>query len=487
MSELDVSSDRLTVRLATNSLIQAGGSFLASAIAFFTFVAITRGLGPDAFGQLTAATAFLFIPTVLAEAGLSAAVLRQISANPEETDHAIRASFPFRTFVSAGAILLAVAIGLAAPFPHLTKVAIVISSVGSLFTLMTLNLVPVFQAKLQMHWSVMSTIAGRLLTLVLTLGALAAGFGFKAVVLAQVIGLGLIFVLHVLIVRRHVSLRPIVDTAYWRSLVAGSFALGLAIALSQIYFRIDAVLLALLTNAYEVGLYGAAYKFLEISYFVVTAIVTSVFPPLARFVATGDPRARPLVQRAFDVLIAAAAPITVTLAVFATPIILATAGPEFREGADALRILSPYVLFSFVGGLFFHVLIVCGRDRVLLAAASGILVANVALNLAFIPLYGFRAAATISVITEALVLVPLALTVRRRGLAPGLRYVPTVAGAALLMAGVGLVTPGPAIVAMIASALVYAVVLLSLPGTARNVFFRSLVPAARRLVTGAAR
>ena len=32
-----------------------------------------------------------------------------------------------------------------------------------------------------------------------------------------------------------------------------------------------------------------------------------------------------------------------------------------------------------------------------------------------------------------------------------------------------------------------AVVLLSLPGTARTVFFRSLVPAARRLVTGAAR
>jgi O-antigen/teichoic acid export membrane protein len=414
-------------------------------------------------------------------------VLRQISAKPEETDYAIRASFPLRTLVSALAIAVAVAIGLAAPFPHLTKVAIVISSIGSLFTLMTLSLVPVFQARLQMHWAVGSTIAGRLLTLALTVGALAAGFGFKAVVLAQVAGLALIFVLHVLIVRRHVSLRPIVDVAYWRGLVAGSFALGLAIALSQIYFRIDAVLLALLTNAYEVGLYGAAYKFLEISYFVVTAIVTSAFPPLARFVATGDPRARPLVQKAFDVLIAAAAPITVGLAIFATPIIVTTAGEEFREAADALRILSPYVLFSFVGGLFFHVLIVCGRDRVLLGSTLAILVANVALNLAFIPAYGFRAAAAISVITEAAVLVPLALAVRRRGLAPGLRYAATVAGAAAVMALVGLAVPGPALVPMVACSLAYALVLLALPGTARDVVFRSLVPAARRLVTGAAR
>jgi hypothetical protein len=55
------------------------------------------------------------------------------------------------------------------------------------------------------------------------------------------------------------------------------------------------------------------------------------------------------------------------------------------------------------------------------------------------------------------------------------------------MALVGLTVPGPALVPMIASALAYAVVLLALPGTARQVVFGSLVPAARRLVTGAAR
>jgi O-antigen/teichoic acid export membrane protein len=241
------------------------------------------------------------------------------------------------------------------------------------------------------------------------------------------------------------------------------------------------VLLALLTSAYEVGLYGAAYKFIEIAYFVVTAIAMSVFPALSRFVSTGDPRAVPLVQRAFDVLLAAAAPLAVGLALFAEPIVVAASGTEFREGADALRILSPYVLFAFVGGLFYHVLIVCGRDRTLLAATSSVLAANIALNLVFIPLYGFRAAAAISVATEAAILVPLTIAVRRRGLAPGLRYGPAVLAAALSMTAVGLLTPGPALVPMAAASVTYVLVLLALPGTARDVVFGSLLPAARRL------
>jgi O-antigen/teichoic acid export membrane protein len=476
----DAPAQGLVLRLAGNSLALAAGSLVAAIVGFLTFVAVTRGLGPDAYGHLTAATAFLFIPTVLAEAGLSAAILRQISARPEETEHAIRASLPLRALVSVATLAVALAIALASPLPHLTKVAIAISAVGSLATLLMLSVLPVLQAQLKMHLSVAATLAGRLLTLGVTLAVLAAGLGFRSVVAAQVAGAVLVLVLHVWIVGRLVSLRPIVDTAYWRRLVAGSIAIGLAIALAQAYFRIDAVILALLREPYEVGLYGAAYKFIEISELLVVAIPTSVFPPLARFVATGDPRAAPLVQRAFDVMLAAAAPLAIGMAVFAVPVVVASAGEEFREAADALRLLAPYVLLSFVNGLLFRTLMAHGRDRLLLATTGSALAANIVLNLVFIPVYGFRAAALVSVATEALVLVPLAVAARRRGLAPSVRYVPVVALAAAVMAAVGLLVPGPAAVAMAASVAAYLVVVLVLTGTAREVAFRHLLPVLRR-------
>lgn len=473
-------SSGLAVRLAANTLVLAVGSFVGSVIAFFTFVAVTRGLGPEIYGHITAAIVYLFIPTVIAEAGLSAAILREISGHPERTEHAMRASLPLRTLVGIVFVGGATVLGLLLPFEHDTKVAILISSAGSFLTLMSVSLMPVLQASLRMHWAVAGNLLGRLVTLGLTLAALEAGMGLKAVVAAQAIGVGVTFLFHLAVVARIVSLRPLVDTPYWRGLVAISLVLGLAIALGQVYFRVDTLLLALLRDAEEVGLYGAAYKFLELSEFVVSAFALSLLPPLTRFVATRDPRARGLVQKGFDLLMAVAGPLAVILYVFAEDIVVASAGPKFRDGAVALQILAPYVLFSFANGLFFRVLIASGRDRTLLGLSSGILVVNVALNMALIPEYGFKAAAWSSVASEALVLVPMALAVHRTGLLPRLSYLPVIGAGAAAMAVVASTVPGPAMVAGAAGALTYGAIVLALPGTARAFVFRDLLPALRR-------
>lgn len=479
---MDSSNDphaRLTVRLAANTLVQTVGSLLASVIGLFTFIAMTRGLGPEAFGAFTAATVFLFIPTVLADVGLSAALLREISARPERTATALNASLPLRAMISGVAILVSVGIGLAVPFDSQTKTAILISSVGAFLTLMTLSLLPVLQARLQMHWAVGANVAGRLATLGLTLAALAAGLGFKSVVAAHVIGLALTFLLHVWAVARLVPLRPVVDRAYWRTLVAGSIALGLAIALSQVYFRIDTVLLALLRSPEEVGYYGAAFKFVELAVMVPAAVGVSMFPPLARFMATRDPRADDLIQKSFDVLLAAAVPTTVVMLAFPEELIAWTAGAEFEEGARAVQILAPFALFAFVGAVLWRVLMAADRDRALLGAAVFILVVNVVLNLLLVPEYGFEAAAAISVVSEGLVMIPIAVLVHKEGKLPNLRYAAAIGVAGAAMALTILVLPGPAVVVGLAASVVYTGVLLVLPGTTRDFVRADLMPALR--------
>ncbi len=473
-------SENLAVRLAANTLVLAVGSFLGSLIAFFTFVAVTRGLGPETFGHITAATAYLFVPTVLAEAGLSAVILREISGKTERTEPAMRASLPLRAIVGACAVAGASGLAFAIPFDHETRVAILISSGGSFLTLMSLALLPVLQAQLKMQWAVAGNLLGRLVALGLTLAALAADLGLEGVVAAQVVGVGVTFLFHLVVVSRLVSLRPVVDREYWRSLLASSLVLGLAIALGQVYFRVDALLLALIRDPVEVGFYGASYKFIELSEFLVAAFGLSIFPPLTRFIASGDTRAPALVQKAFNLLIATAAPLAVTLFVFAEEIVVVSAGPRFRDGSVALQILAPYVIFSFANGVLFRILIASSRDRVLLGISTLALVSNVALNLVLIPEYGFKAAAATSIVTEAGVLIPLALAVRRQGLLPGLSYMPIVALAAGAMLLVAVVLPGPALVAGAGAGLVYVLMLLALPGTAREFVFGDLRAALRR-------
>ena len=101
MTDPSPDSRTLGVRVATNSLVQAGGSALGAFISFFTFVAITRGLGVEVFGDLTAATVFLYIPVVLAELGFTSAVVREISRDPARTEAVMRASIPLRALVSS--------------------------------------------------------------------------------------------------------------------------------------------------------------------------------------------------------------------------------------------------------------------------------------------------------------------------------------------------------------------------------------------------
>lgn len=479
----DVADSALTVRLAANTIVQVGGGALASLISFFTFVAVTRGLGPEAFGDFTAATVFLFIPVVLADVGLSTAVLREISESPTRTEPAMRASLPLRALISAAALLLAIAVGMAMPFNDQTKVAILISAGGAFFTLLTLSLQPVLQAQLKMHWAAAATLAGRVTTLALTLGALAVGLGFKSIVTAQVVGLAVTFVLHLVAVAAIVRLRPVFDVPYWRRLVTGSIVIGLAISISLIYFRIDTVLLAVLRSSEEVGLYGAAYKFIELVVLVPAAVGISMFPPLARFAASGDPRATGLVQKTFDVLVAAAVPVIVLMLAYPEELLTFTAGPDYADGAVALQLLAPFALFAFVNALFWRMALAARRDRTLLAIAVFVLVLNVLLNLVFIPPYGFKAAAVITVVSEGVITIPIVLAARSVSRLPNLGYMPVVAAAAAAMTAAVFVLPGPAAVGAIVASAVYAAVLLLLPGTARDVLVRDLLPA----VSGAVR
>lgn len=461
--------ERLAVRLATNSIVQIGGSVLAAAISFFTFVAMTRGLGPDSYGDYVAATSFLFLPIVLSDLGLATTVLRDISARPEDTEAVMRRSVPLRAGLSAVAVAVMVLLGLVIPFGEQTKLAILIWSVGAWAALMNIALLPVLQAQLRMHWAVAANVVGRTVALALTLGALEADLGFAGVVWAQVLGIVATFLVDLAVVGRIVPLKPILDLPYWRALVRSSIVIGLAIGLGQVFFKVDGVILALVRPAEEVGFYGAAYKFLELSDLLVAAIALSVFPMLTHYVATGSDAFRPLVQRTFDILLAAATAVTVLFLVFAEQLVVLSSGREFEAGADALRLLAPYPMLFFVNALMWRVLIAGEHDRVLLKIAASVLTLNIALNVALLPAYGFRAAAVTAVASEIVSITLSAIVLRRRmGFLPSVAYGWAIGLAALAMVAVALFLPGPWPLAAAAAVCAYTLVLLVLPGTVRQ-------------------
>jgi O-antigen/teichoic acid export membrane protein len=455
-------------RLASNTIVQAVGIPLQSLVSLGTYAAITRYLGPSAFGDYTTATVFLLIPVAFADIGLSAIVVREISAVPERAEAVLRASYSLRLIISAVAIAVTVGTSFVLPFDHRARVAILIMAFGAFLSLVNLSVMPVLQVQLRMQWAVFANLAGRIVTFVATLAVLALGLGFKAVVVANVIGLAVILAVGVYAVRSAHTLRPSIDVAYWRRFLKATLVLGLGLAIMQVYFRVDTVLIALLRPAAEVGLYGAAYKFIELTQGLAYTVFVSMFPALSAFAARGDSRFASLAQKGFDVLLAAALPLTIGMVFAARPLLEATAGDRYGAAAGVLQILAFYPLLAFVDGLLWRILIASHHERTLLLIGVSVLTLNIALNLVFIPLYGYRAAAVTSIGSEAFSLAIGIVAVRRKvGFLPRLDYLPAVIFAGVVMTAVTLVLPVERLVAAVVGGILYMVVLVLLPGTVR--------------------
>jgi len=223
-------------KIVANSAVQMVGALVASTVSYFTFVIVARQLGPSAFGDMTAALVYLFIPAVLADVGLTATIVRRISAHPEDTERELGTSFPLRAIIAVGITLLFVAAAFVLPFSDRARVGVLIACFGTFATLLTAALLPVFQARLLMQWPVAATVAGRIVTLGLTYVVVATGGGFKSFIWAAVAGQAATFLILAGVLRFviRLRLRPRVDLPVWKKLIRDGAVLGGALAIGQL-------------------------------------------------------------------------------------------------------------------------------------------------------------------------------------------------------------------------------------------------------------
>jgi O-antigen/teichoic acid export membrane protein len=459
----------LPIRLAANSLVQMAGTILASTIGFVTFIVVARALGPSIYGDITAANVYLFIPTVLAEVGLSMVVVREISADESSTEDVMGGSLPLRFVIGVASVSIAIAVAFLLPFNHRTTLAIVVGAPGALFTILTLSVQPVLQARLKMHWAVTATLIGRLSTLGLTVIAVTGDFGYLAVVAATVIGLAVTFVLSVAFVSRLIRIRPRLDFSLWRRLIGPALYLAIAVGSASLIARVDTILISLLKPSRDVGLYGTAYKFVDVSTLFASAVGISLFPVFSRLLVSDPARARALLQKGLDVMLAAA-PAAVVLAVALAPqLIHYSAGEDYDGAIPILQLLAPTLLAVFLATPLLRFQIAAGAYRLLAGIFLTMLVVNFVLNLILIPSFGIRAAAIINVGTEVLGLVlQLLFAWTRHRFRPSLEYVPAVAAATALMVVSFVVLGELPLAAGFVGAVLYGLVLFWAPGVIRD-------------------
>jgi O-antigen/teichoic acid export membrane protein len=169
----------------------------------------------------------------------------------------------------------------------------------------------------------------------------------------------------------------------------------------SIYNDIDKAMLARLGTLEATGIYGAAYRLIDVSFAPVWSLLAAAYPNFFRVGIAGISAtlryARPLIWRALGY----ATLVSVVLLACAgiVPYIL---GGEYRLTVEALRWLAILPILKVVHFFLSDVLAGAGHQGLRTLIQLGVAVFNILINLWIIPAYSWRGAAWSSIASDAL-------------------------------------------------------------------------------------
>ncbi|GAB4529913.1 MAG: hypothetical protein OHK0046_50140 [Anaerolineae bacterium] len=277
------------------------------------------------------------------------------------------------------------------------------------------------------------------------------------------------------------------STSMLRTMTREGWPLMLNHFLATIFFQIDIVILETLRGAEIVGKYSVSYRWL-LALNIIPAFFTQALLPVMSRQASED---RPALRRSYTLgvklLVAVAVPLAVAFTFMAPALTLFLGGAEFMpEGAIALQIMIWSIPIGWINSLTQYALIAVDLQRRITLAFAVAVSFNIITNLIFIPIYGYRAAAITTIMSEMVLLIPFGLLLQR---ALGrLNWVdmvwrPLTAGTAMLAVMV-VSWPVQPILALMAGAVLYPAVLLVLRPLSREErgMLRPLLPGRLRAV-----
>lgn len=405
---------RLSTKIAYNTIIQIASKFLATLLGLAAIAVITRYLGQAGFGQYTTIITFLSFFAIIADLGLTLVTVQMISQRDSDQDKIIGNLFAFRFFSALFLIGLAPLAVVFFPYDPIIKLGVAATAIAFFFIAVNQIFVGIFQKNLRMDKVSIAEVASRVVLVAAVVFAIKMDYGLIGILLATVFS-GLIgFLLHFIFSAKFVRIKFRFDKDVWLEIIKKSWPLAVTIALNLIYLKTDTLILSLVKTQAEVGIYGAAYKVIDVLVTIPFMFAGIVLPVITLSWTENNPeRFKRIFQRSFDVLIIIAAPILVGAQFVSEKIMVLVAGQEFRPSGSALKILVAAAFFIFFGSMFSHGIIAIDRQKNIIWAYIFTGITSVAGYLFFIPRYSYFGAAWVTIYSELAIALFSMLIIRK--------------------------------------------------------------------------
>jgi PST family polysaccharide transporter len=379
---------------------------------------LVRVLGPEKFGLLAFAQAFIQYPVVVTDYGFNLSATREVSIHRKD------AGKVSEIFCSVGLIKIGLMV---ASFLVMMTIVAAGSRFRAHWPLYSVTFLTVVGNVMFPVWYFQGMETMKYITVMNLISRLIATFCIFALVhresdylLAAGIQSGSFVIggfLALLSVRRvapiHFKIPP------RRALVAAltdGWHVFVSTAAISLYTASNVFVLGLFTNSTVVGRFSAAERVIRAAHGMYTPVARAIYPHINFLVMDSSEKALAFIRRSLRWMAALSFAASALLFVFSGPIVALALGPEYASSANLLRWMSPLPFLIALSNVFgMQTMLTFGMNKLFctILVLAGLI--NVALLVPLVYVQGAQGAAMAVVATETFVTITMGFALLRRG------------------------------------------------------------------------
>jgi O-antigen/teichoic acid export membrane protein len=353
-------------------------------------VLVTRYLGPEQFGQLNYAIAWVSIFSAVASLGLDSIAVREIVLEPQSKNRILGTILYLRLLGGIFTWLLVLAssqIFLARD--PLTSWLVLILSAGVIFqSLDTIDLW--FQSQVKSHYAIIGKTTSFILinlAKVVLIQKNAPLIAFAWAGLGEIL-LGAIGLLITYRISGDNIFKWVIDFSKVKKLLSDSYPLIFSGLLVMFYMRVDQIMISIMRGDKELGLYSAAVRLAEFFYFIPMAISSSTLPSIIEAKETSESLFYEKIQKLYVAMASIGYATAIPISIMSDWLVNKLYGIDFSGSGKMLTILVWAGIFVNLGIARSSFLIAMNWTKLHLFSVLLGAITNIILNFIFIPRFG---------------------------------------------------------------------------------------------------
>lgn len=380
------------------------GQIFSLLVSFFIGAWLARYLGPNNYGVLSYAVAFVGLFGFIASLGVDSILNRELVKTPEKRDELLGTTFGLKTIGGITALLLSIVCIFIFETSPLIKFLVIIFSFS--FVLQAINVINIyFQSRVESKNNVKVIFISSLISSILKVGIILLDKGVIWLMVVYVFDFVWQLIAYINIYNKKglkiINWKFNKDLA--KKILKNSWPLMLAIAAGYIYLKVDQVMIGSMLGKYEVGLYAAAVKLTEVWYFIPSIICVSLFPAIINAKKSDIRMYNSRLKNLYILMFVSSIIIAIFMTLLAKPIIYILFGGGYLESVSILKIYIWSSIGLFLGTAINQYLIAENLVKTIFTLNLLTMIVNIGLNFVFISKFGLLGAAWSTLISYSII------------------------------------------------------------------------------------